>query len=75
MAKEFTWQKDFDEVLNVDWKASPPRTQWFSGGKLNVSVNCLDRHIAAGNGSSPCFTFEADNGYPAPPFFRTLQEC
>jgi acetyl-CoA synthetase len=39
-AEELDWFKTWRKVL--DWK--PPRAKWFVGGKLNVSVNCLDRH-------------------------------
>ena len=35
---------------------------WFEGSQLNVSVNCLDRHVSAGNGSRTALTFEADDG-------------
>ncbi len=40
-AKELDWFEPWTEVL--DW--SPPYAKWFSGGKLNVSHNCLDRHL------------------------------
>lgn len=43
-AKQLAWIRPWDRVL--DWK--PPHAQWFVGGKLNASVNCLDRHIRAG---------------------------
>ena len=45
-AGRLEWAKPWDEVL--DWK--PPFAQWFVGGELNVAVNCVDRHVAAGNG-------------------------
>tara|TARA_R110002110_G_scaffold271566_1_gene486916 strand:- start:13031 stop:14983 length:1953 start_codon:yes stop_codon:yes gene_type:complete len=38
-----TWQKEWDEVSNYDFKQG--HIQWFTGAKLNVSVNCLDRHL------------------------------
>ncbi len=41
-ASELTWQQPWDTVL--DWK--PPFAKWFSGGKLNVAENCVDRHAA-----------------------------
>jgi acetyl-CoA synthetase len=41
MARELTWDEPFNEVL--DWH--PPFARWFGGGKLNASVNCLDRHL------------------------------
>jgi acetyl-CoA synthetase len=40
-AGELQWMRKWDKVL--DWK--PPHAKWFIGGKLNVSVNCLDRHL------------------------------
>ncbi|MDR3607414.1 MAG: acetate--CoA ligase [Oligoflexia bacterium] len=41
VAKELTWFKSWKKVLR--WKA--PRAEWFVGGKLNASYNCLDRHL------------------------------
>jgi acetyl-CoA synthetase len=41
-AQELTWFKTWDEVLRWD----PPRAEWFVGGELNASVNCLDRHLS-----------------------------
>jgi len=40
-ARELTWLKPWKKVLVWD----PPRARWFVGGKLNASVNCLDRHL------------------------------
>ena len=45
-AERLTWAKKWDTVL--DWQ--PPFAKWFVGGQLNLSVNCLDRHVAAGLG-------------------------
>ncbi|HEU5003707.1 MAG TPA: acetate--CoA ligase [Actinomycetota bacterium] len=42
-AGRLTWSKPWDQV--VDW--NPPWVKWFIGGKLNVAVNCLDRHVEA----------------------------
>ena len=58
-AAELTWAKDFSKVL--DW-SNPPFAKWFVGGKLNVSVNCLDRHIAAGHGDKPAILWEGEPG-------------
>ena len=41
-----TWFEDFDTILEWDL----PFAKWFGGGTLNVSYNCLDRHIEAGRG-------------------------
>jgi acetyl-CoA synthetase len=45
-AGRLQWDTPWDEVL--DWQ--PPFAKWFVGGKLNVAVNCVDRHVDAGNG-------------------------
>ena len=45
-AEFLTWEKKWDEVLQ--WEL--PHAKWFVGGTLNASVNCVDRHVAAGNG-------------------------
>ncbi|MCW2499860.1 MAG: acetyl-coenzyme synthetase [Frankiales bacterium] len=45
-AHRLRWDRPWDEVL--DWQ--PPFAKWFVGGQLNASVNCLDRHVAAGLG-------------------------
>ena len=57
-AKRLTWDKPWDQVL--DWKL--PFAKWFVGGKLNASVNCLDRHVEAGLGNRVAFYFEGEPG-------------
>lgn len=42
-AETFQWMKKWDSVLEWDFKK--PDIKWFKGGKLNITVNCLDRHI------------------------------
>jgi acetyl-CoA synthetase len=42
-ADTFHWRKKWDEVL--DWNFTEPDVKWFKGGKLNVTENCLDRHL------------------------------
>ncbi|SNV19087.1 Acetyl-coenzyme A synthetase [Dermatophilus congolensis] len=54
-----TWHKDFENVL--DW-SNPPFAQWFSDGELNVSYNCLDRHIEAGNADRIAIHFIGEPG-------------
>ena len=44
LAENFTWKKKLDKVL--DWNFRVPRVSWFEGGKLNITENCLDRHLA-----------------------------
>lgn len=41
IASHFRWKKHFDQVLN--WNFAEPRVEWFKGGKLNITENCLDR--------------------------------
>jgi acetyl-CoA synthetase len=52
------WQKDFTRVL--DWKE--PHAEWFADGKINASVNCLDRHVAAGLGDKTAIIWEGEPG-------------
>ena len=50
-ARRLTWERPWDTAL--DWQ--PPFATWFGGGQLNASVNCLDRHVAAGLGDRVAF--------------------
>lgn len=43
IADSFTWKKKYDKVL--DWNFSEPNVKWFVNGKLNITENCLDRHL------------------------------
>ncbi|MDO9449311.1 MAG: AMP-binding protein, partial [Rugosibacter sp.] len=54
-----SWQKPFTQVLD---ESNAPFYQWFADGRLNVSYNCLDRHVAAGLGDKVALIFEADDG-------------
>ena len=58
-AEKLDWIEPFDEIL--DW-SEPPFAKWFAGGKLNVSANCLDRHVAAGNGERVAYYWEGEDG-------------
>jgi acetyl-CoA synthetase len=58
-AENLQWDTKWSQVL--DWSAAPV-SKWFVGGKLNVSVNCVDRHVAAGNGSRVAIHFEGERG-------------
>ena len=42
-ADQFLWSKKWDKVL--DWNFSEPKSEWFAGGKLNITENCIDRHL------------------------------
>nr|WP_249028157.1 acetate--CoA ligase [Rathayibacter tritici] len=45
-----------------DGSLSVPRTTWFEGGRLNVAVNCVDRHVDAGRGEKVALHFEGERG-------------
>jgi len=55
-AKQLEWSRPWDRVL--EWK--PPHAKWFLGGKLNVSVNCLDRHVRAGKSGRVALIWEGE---------------
>lgn len=58
-AQEFLlWSKPWDKVLEYDYPKG--QISWFQGGKLNVSVNCLDRHLAT-RGEQTAIIWEGDN--------------
>jgi acetyl-CoA synthetase len=50
-ARRLTWERPWDRVL--EWNL--PFAKWFVGGRLNVAVNCLDRHVEAGRGDKVAF--------------------
>lgn len=43
IAEHFQWKKKWDTVLEYDWLK--PETKWFNGAQLNITENCLDRHL------------------------------
>ena len=57
-AKELTWQKPWKKVL--DWKV--PYAKWFVGGQLNVSENCLDRHLDGPRRTKAAIMWEGEPG-------------
>ena len=58
-AKEhLVWRKPFKQVM----KWEPPHAQWFLGGKLNVSENCLDRHLGTPRENKAALIFEGEPG-------------
>src|SRR5438270_8330000 len=44
IARQFLWKKKWDKVL--EWNFTEPDVKWFINGKLNITENCLDRHLA-----------------------------
>lgn len=60
LAREFiTWKRPFTQVLD---ESNAPFFKWFDDGQLNVSYNCLDRHVEAGQGGKVAIIFETDDG-------------
>src|SRR5207302_1058264 len=57
-ARTLLWRKPFTKVL--EWEA--PYAKWFIGGELNISENCLDRHVKAGKGSQVAYYWEGEPG-------------
>ncbi len=57
-AEEFVWKKKWDKVL--DWNFTEPNVKWFIGGKLNITENCLDRHLAE-RGNQTAIIWEPNN--------------
>ena len=58
VAGRIDWKRSWDKVL--DWDFEKGHIKWFEGATLNVSENCLDRHVKAGRGDRVAFIFEAD---------------
>ena len=59
LADEFvTWDKKWDKVLEWDWIKG--KVEWFKGAKLNVSNNCLDRHVAGGLADKTAIIWEGN---------------
>jgi acetyl-CoA synthetase len=53
-----TWDKKWDRVL--EWNFSTPDIKWFQGGKLNVSANCLDRHLTDGRRNKAAIIWQGE---------------
>ena len=58
IAGELEWFKPWDKVL--EWNC--PWAKWFSGGKLNLSYNCLDRHVAGPRKNKAALIWESEPG-------------
>ena len=57
-AAELDWFEPWKRVL----KWSPPHAEWFMGGRINVSYNCLDRHVEGGRGDRTAIIWEGEPG-------------
>lgn len=58
IAGNFLWRKKWDKVLQ--WNFKEPKIEWFAGGKLNITENCIDRHLAT-LGDKPAIIWEPNN--------------
>jgi acetyl-CoA synthetase len=58
MAEELDWFKKWDTVL----KWNPPFAEWFGGGKINISHNCLDRHLKSARRNKAALIWEGEPG-------------
>ena len=57
-ARELDWIKPWDKVKEWNW----PNAQWFCGGKLNISANCLDRHVKNGKRNKLALIWKGEKG-------------
>ncbi len=58
IASSFRWQRPWDQV--VDWNFTEPNIKWFDGAQLNITENCLDRHLA-NHGEKTAIIWEPNN--------------
>jgi acetyl-CoA synthetase len=58
VAKNFRWKKTWDKVL--EWNFKEPNVKWFQGAKLNITENCIDRHLET-MGDKPAFIWEPNH--------------
>jgi acetyl-CoA synthetase len=58
VAENFLWRKKWDKVL--EWNFTEPKVEWFRGGKLNITENCIDRHLAT-MADQPAIIWEPNN--------------
>ncbi|OAQ38732.1 acetyl-coenzyme A synthetase [Pedobacter psychrophilus] len=58
IAENFQWKKKWDKVL--DWNFKEPKIEWFKGAKLNITENCLDRHLKD-KADQPAIIWEAND--------------
>ena len=58
VAENFLWKKKWDKVL--EWNFKQPAVEWFKGGRLNITENCIDRHLKT-KGDMPAIIWEPNN--------------
>ena len=57
-AKSLVWMTPWESVL--DW--TPPHAKWFTGGRLNVAANCIDRHLSSARRNKAAIIWEGEPG-------------
>ncbi|MHA0317497.1 acetate--CoA ligase [Sphingomonas melonis] len=73
-AAQLDWMRPFDTVKDVSFAADDFRIRWFDGGQINVSANCLDRHLAT-RGDQVAILWEGDEpGEGARITYRALHD-
>jgi len=70
-ALRLTWDKPWTTAL--DW-SDAPFAKWFVGGKLNISYNCVDRHVEQGHGDQIAIYFEGEPGDTRTITYKQLQD-
>ncbi|MBX2907365.1 MAG: acetate--CoA ligase [Taibaiella sp.] len=70
VADQFSWRRKWDKVL--EWNFTEPMVKWFANARLNITENCLDRHLAK-RGSQPAIIWEP-NGVDEPGRVMTYAE-
>ena len=73
--EHFLWRKKWDSVL--DWDFSTPEISWFKGAKLNITENCIDRHLTTRGDKQPFYLsliiqMREHNIYPTMSFIKEL---
>ncbi|MCB0262940.1 MAG: hypothetical protein KDH98_07290, partial [Calditrichaeota bacterium] len=59
IAERIDWYEKWHTVREFDFVN--PEIAWYKGGKLNITYNCLDRHVKAGNGDNTAIIWEGNN--------------
>lgn len=62
VAQHFVWKKKWDKIL--EWNFKEPKIEWFKGGTLNITENCLDRHLET-QGEKPAIIWEPNDIHEA----------
>ncbi|MEP6711931.1 MAG: acetate--CoA ligase [Ferruginibacter sp.] len=58
IAETFAWRRPWDKVL--EWNFKEPKIEWFKGGKINITENCIDRHLEK-MGDKPAIIWEPNH--------------